>query len=541
MTKKKKWFLGIGGGILLLLAWIVVLSPWVWPGPGIDSLIISKETTWLTDPPMKPNGMVNYVQYAVDHSTEGVTPENNAFACFMRALGPKLIEDWADSDCLDQELVQLYVGASLDEWEGPFLGDVEKVLEESIPADELHEYHVIDTSDIEKRLTESPWAAAEYPKMKQWLDENATPLEWIVKGSQRERYSYWSLFRSDKPNDDYLLNSPMLDFDGLRGAARALAIRAMYKMGSGDIEGAWADTMAIRRMARLISQDAGLTSQIVCYAIDSPGLEAQQLILRSKTFPVTQARGMLKELQSLPTLPLLVGAMEMELLGTLDSVMRVAATPVNTQAEAMSGDDSMETKLSQSAGRILDINHMLRTFNTAWKPLVDQASKPTMSKRKVSEMLDFPASGKNLSRTLTASRIMKLLLGGPSTRRRVTTDIMSDLLMYILYPSLNRACTLRDTAETKAMLTETMAAMAVYRAEKGNWPAELGDLVPAILPAVPADPWSKENAPLLYNPTPDGFLLYSLGYNETDDGGESNGEIEEGDVLISDPKREEDD
>ena len=98
MTKKKKWLLGIGGGILLLLAWIVLLSPWVWPGGGIDSLVISKETTWLTNPPMKPNGMVNYVQYVVDRSTQGVTPENNAMACFVRALGPKFVEDLDDSE-----------------------------------------------------------------------------------------------------------------------------------------------------------------------------------------------------------------------------------------------------------------------------------------------------------------------------------------------------------------------------------------------------------------------------------------------------------
>ena len=170
--------------------------------------------------------------------------------------------------------------------------------------------------------------------------------------------------------------------------------------------------------------------------------------------------------------------------------------------------------------------------------MVDQAALPTMPQRKAASIASSQMPVKGPFQSLTPGNVIKLLLGGPSTRRRVTTDAISDLLIAILSPSLERAQTLRDTLVTKSQLTETMAAMAVYRAEKGQWPATLGDLSPAILPAVPADPWSKENAPLIYKRTSDGFVLYSLGYNETDDGGESNNEIEEGDTLISDPKRE---
>ena len=85
MTKKKKWLLGTSGGIVGLLCWVVLLSPWVWPGPGNESLIISKETTYLADPPMKANGQVDYVKYCRDRYSQGVTPENNALACFVRA------------------------------------------------------------------------------------------------------------------------------------------------------------------------------------------------------------------------------------------------------------------------------------------------------------------------------------------------------------------------------------------------------------------------------------------------------------------------
>jgi hypothetical protein len=61
-------------------------------------------------------------------------------------------------------------------------------------------------------------------------------------------------------------------------------------------------------------------------------------------------------------------------------------------------------------------------------------------------------------------------------------------------------------------------ALQVFRAEHDREADRLEELVPEVLPAVPLDPFTGQ--PLVYRPTTDGPLLYSLGYDRRDDGGQ---------------------
>ena len=70
-------------------------------------------------------------------------------------------------------------------------------------------------------------------------------------------------------------------------------------------------------------------------------------------------------------------------------------------------------------------------------------------------------------------------------------------------------------------LTKVSLALAAYRAQTGVYPRALEVLVPAYLPAVPADLFTEK--PLVYKPAGGGYLLYSLGPNMTDDGGKELG------------------
>lgn len=66
-----------------------------------------------------------------------------------------------------------------------------------------------------------------------------------------------------------------------------------------------------------------------------------------------------------------------------------------------------------------------------------------------------------------------------------------------------------------------MSVLAIlrYQKEKGTYPADLEALVEqGYLSQPPMDPWSDK--PLAYRKTEDGFILYSVGFNFEDDGGE---------------------
>jgi hypothetical protein len=73
-------------------------------------------------------------------------------------------------------------------------------------------------------------------------------------------------------------------------------------------------------------------------------------------------------------------------------------------------------------------------------------------------------------------------------------------------------------AQTEAVMAATAIALKRQQLRHGELPAELGQLVPEIMPRVPLDPMDQQ--PFRYRRGNDGsFLLYSVGANGVDDGG----------------------
>lgn len=73
-------------------------------------------------------------------------------------------------------------------------------------------------------------------------------------------------------------------------------------------------------------------------------------------------------------------------------------------------------------------------------------------------------------------------------------------------------------AETIRQMTITAIALQRFKLAHGQYPTQLGELVPAFVEVVPRDP--VDGQALRYRPQSDGnFLLYSVGENGVDDGG----------------------
>ena len=92
------------------------------------------------------------------------------------------------------------------------------------------------------------------------------------------------------------------------------------------------------------------------------------------------------------------------------------------------------------------------------------------------------------------------------------------VLTSLLAPALGRA--VKADLQDSARLRAARAAMAVerYRLAEDALPDALGDLVPGYLDAVPTDPF--DGASLRYRKLDKGYVVYSIGDNGTDDGGE---------------------
>jgi len=76
-------------------------------------------------------------------------------------------------------------------------------------------------------------------------------------------------------------------------------------------------------------------------------------------------------------------------------------------------------------------------------------------------------------------------------------------------------------AMVEAMLTAARTGLAcrLFKSRTGRYPEGLSELVPDILSGVPIDPFTGK--PLVYRRDGEGFIVYSLGANQKDDGGRS--------------------
>ncbi|HLH55622.1 MAG TPA: hypothetical protein VKY92_18625 [Verrucomicrobiae bacterium] len=92
------------------------------------------------------------------------------------------------------------------------------------------------------------------------------------------------------------------------------------------------------------------------------------------------------------------------------------------------------------------------------------------------------------------------------------------LIARMLLPALTRSSHRFAFAQASLDLARCGCALERYRLATGNYPEELSLLAPRFLASVPVDPIGGQS--LHYQSEPNGsFILYSVGWNGTDDGG----------------------
>jgi hypothetical protein len=92
------------------------------------------------------------------------------------------------------------------------------------------------------------------------------------------------------------------------------------------------------------------------------------------------------------------------------------------------------------------------------------------------------------------------------------------LIARVLLPSLSRIIIRSAETQTAANQAAIACALERYRLANGNFPDTLDALAPKFIAQLPKD--VINNQPMKYRRTSDGqFVLYSVGWNEKDDGG----------------------
>lgn len=137
----------------------------------------------------------------------------------------------------------------------------------------------------------------------------------------------------------------------------------------------------------------------------------------------------------------------------------------------------------------------------------------------------------------------------PTSARRADAALASDtshptpfnLLDREMLPALGAAARKFALGQANVDLARVACALERYRAAHGSYPEMLALLAPQLMEKIPHDVINGE--PLHYERTPDGrFVLYSVGWNESDDGGmvvlkkDGSVDIQQGDWVWLVPK-----
>jgi hypothetical protein len=100
---------------------------------------------------------------------------------------------------------------------------------------------------------------------------------------------------------------------------------------------------------------------------------------------------------------------------------------------------------------------------------------------------------------------------------RLQSTSKAHILLHVMMPALSRVITIDIRNIAQLRTARVGLAIERYRLAAGSLPDTLADLVPAYLESVPKDPFDGKD--LRYKKMEAGFVVYSIGEDQIDDGG----------------------
>jgi len=218
------------GLILLVLA---VLFVWLnLPTP----LRISEEMTYSTSPLMSDGKRIDYFRAWEERAyPPEMKTDENGYRMFLRSFG--LPDEYSDS-----QKKQFYEKLGLD-------ADVDAEPTHTIRAP--YRYLGKDWEDhkpYDEALCRGYWTLDEFPQLADWLAENSDSIDKLGEALRKPVFRVPLVRESETSLLSETLTLNIRHYQQFRAFARAVACRAYYRMGIGDIDGAIEDTLTAYRL-----------------------------------------------------------------------------------------------------------------------------------------------------------------------------------------------------------------------------------------------------------------------------------------------------
>jgi hypothetical protein len=332
---------------------------------------------------------------------------------------------------------------------------------------------------------------AEIQVFQQWINDNKEAIELVRKGTKKPYC--WPTYRS---NEMELLQNDMKSLSDYRNIARALHCRIRYEAYKGDIESALSDCAIMQKFGGHLQGTGLLAEQLVGIAIEALAHGGAYLVLEKADVPTEVLRDFREE---------------------LEEVYRGQKAVINLEAEKALWYDLVQrgfTDDGEGSGRVL--KRGLPLVIGDWKDGVwGFVTWSYPDRREVTNTIDacFQRAEDLLGNTPWELHTKGLESEG-------WNQIAGNCFMLkTVGPGLAKVGQIGSRLKTSRTALLTVLSILIYEKDNENCPANLDELVEGgYLKELPLDPFS--NKPLIYKKSEDDFVLYSVGLNFTDDGGQ---------------------
>ena len=311
-----------------------------------------------------------------------------------------------------------------------------------------------------------------------------------------------------------LLRTSRVNFVALRIAAQWLAAISVSDLHEGRVEEALQNLESEAALARLYRDEYSLVAQMIRIAIANLGLSATWEALQAPGWTEPQLARLQRAWEPVD----LLEALEKGYLGT-----RAVGADLRDGLRGPQSRQVWAAVLPAGSGS----GSARAPFERALRDgVLLPAYKLTSMDRDELFYLQTMQHYIEAARLLKAHRSWKETkpkLDGIAAQANRTLSSPASRVRYLIsamaIPNYAKADQTAVHAETERQMTIAAIALERYRLAHGQWPERLENLVPEFLSVLPYDPMSGQ--PLHYRLKPqDGFVLYSVGDDGSDDGGD---------------------
>ncbi len=482
---------------------------------------LGKETTFVTEP-LDAGGYIDYAAALNEHWRRGVTPENNANVLFWKAFGPH-----PDGAKMPNEFFK-WMGIKAPPEKGDYFIPMLRFAREGIK---------LDPDPVAKAIqeeldgcSEQSWQEAEHPNIAAWLKANEKPLAVVIEATKRTHYYSPMVPKRTKNGPPLLINALLPGVQQCREIAKALTARALLRVGRGRFDDAWQDLLACHRLGRLVARGATLIELLVGFAIDAVAGKADLALLERVDWKTKQTIDHLRELRELVPMPPVADRVDfgerfwlLEIIVTFDRYGPEVMD--NALADGPVKGSSLWTKPFQAR---VDYEPAMRNANR-WFNRIAKALRVEDRTTRAKQLEQIETDLKGLKNKVQESMPGMLELLFMKDSDKIRGKAIGNILIGLMAPAVSKVQAAADRREQSQNNLYVAFALAAYRHDHGRYPHELEALSPKYLDRTPTDMFSDK--PLIYRPSENGYLLYSVGVNGQDEQGQGNEDQPPGDDL----------